>query len=234
MPKTDPNAIGAPSRRSFITRAAAMTAGVAIGATAPVPSLPAPSDALAALIARVEDAKAVERVACDRVEAALVTMWERYPRPEILRVHREPVEVLERLKTSEDFFQAGLTAGRKKPDQPDAASWLASVSCCEREIAKIRAQRAEIELYLEHVAETRRALSIADLEEQRQASINEWNAAEDAVLAFPAHTVADCLAKLQFGARSLVFDGQSLDAVNFVIADLVRLGGGRKDACGND
>jgi hypothetical protein len=150
----------APSRRSFITKAAAMSAGVALGATGSLsPASAGVSPALTALIARMAEAREAHDEASDRHDDAIVEIRARCPLP--------------------------------KPFDADLA----------------------------------RALGEPELEAHYQASVAALRAAKDAVLAFPAATVADCREKLQFSIDVGIVDGRPLEVVEFIIADLDRISG---------
>jgi hypothetical protein len=153
------NTAAAPTRRAFITRTAAVGAGLAIGATAVISPAEAVSPELTALIAVVGEAREAHEEASDRHDDAIVEIRARCPLP--------------------------------KPFDADLA----------------------------------RALCEPELEADYQASGAALSAAEDAVLAFPAATLADCREKLQFSIDVGIVDGRPLEVVEFIIADLDRIAG---------
>ena len=69
--------------------------------------------------------------------------------------------------------------------------------------------------------------TLSALEEAYEAAGRAWSDAEDAVLAFPARSIADVLAKLKFGVRVAIFESAPVETINRVIADLERLTGQR-------
>jgi hypothetical protein len=89
------------------------------------------------------------------------------------------------------------------------------------------AQRVEIANYLARLDEADEALGLTEMEEAYEAAGRAWSDAEDAVLAFPARSIADVLAKLKFGARVATFESAPAETITRVIADLERLTGQR-------
>jgi len=212
-----------PTRRAFITGTAAAGAGLALGSVAVMAMQPASamSPGLAALIASVDAAKAAHGVVSDQLGAAYAEMRAR------VGSSRSP-KILDRYADSADALRSldKLEASSRKsiglfPSLPDEHDRVISLDAANERLKTYAAQRTQILEYERATDE----LGIDSLRGQETAASDAWTAAEDAVFAFPAATLADCLAKLQYGIGLEVFEDQGLDAVNVLIADLERIAG---------
>lgn len=183
-----------------------------------------PSDDLAALIIRANETSAAFDAAYERLDAAKDAVDARVPRPEILGLDQDGPDTLTRLQRDGDRLATDFIVALFPLD---AAGRAASEADFKRKFAELRASLSEVKAYIEGVTEARRELGITELDARLQATIRDLNAAEAAVLAFPAVSVADCVEKLRFGVRTSVYEESALDAVNHVITDLSRIAGGR-------
>ncbi len=210
------------SRRTFITRTAAMTAGVAIGATASPAAASALSPALAALFERWHILDDASTKAFDLLEHAQHELWRQCPRPSFFRQFESVQGALARITSAEGRIR-NVTVDME--GEPFLAHMMEGIFTYESGHTSIADMRAEVEQYQARIDETERALGIPELEERQAAAARDLGATAQGIFAFPANCAADCLAKLRLAVDTIDIDEEESSSVKFLIADLERIAG---------
>jgi hypothetical protein len=209
----------APSRRTFITRAAAMTAGVTLGATGSLsPASAGVSPELTALIARAAELDEINDLHDDRITHGYGELRARAGEGcEIMKYHASSAAALQSLDRREQACRGTIS---KLPTVASMKQWEKDLSlqCAEERLAGILAKRAAINEYDRAFAD----LGMAELIKQDDTASSDLRCAEDAVIAFPVATLADCIAKLRF---CIQIGEHSEDALDVAIADMARISG---------